>query len=109
MTTTLPDAPITTIEVEGDDARPLQDIPRTRLWARLEQIALAAFIAVPLLAVVASGFVLWGNALSWRDVALSAGFYAISGHGITVGFHRYFTHGSFKATRPLRVALAIAG
>ena len=29
--------------------------------------------------------------------------------GTTVGFHRYFTHGSFKARRPLRVALAVAG
>jgi len=42
-------------------------------------------------------------------VVLSAVFYAISGHGITVGFHRYFTHGSFKTGRPLRIALAIAG
>ena len=94
---TLLDAPVTTIEYEGDEARPLQDIPRTRLWAHLEQVALAAFIAVPLLAVVASGFVLWGDGLSWRDVVLSTVFYAITGHGITVGFHRYFTHGSFKA------------
>ena len=36
-------------------------------------------------------------------------FYAVAGHGITVGFHRYFTHGSFKAKRPLRIALAVAG
>ena len=35
--------------------------------------------------------------------------YVVTGHGITVGFHRYFTHGSFKAKRPLRVALAVAG
>ena len=28
--------------------------------------------------------------------------YAIAGHGITVGFHRYFTHGSFKASRGLQ-------
>jgi stearoyl-CoA desaturase (delta-9 desaturase) len=33
----------------------------------------------------------------------------ISGLGITVGFHRYFTHGSFKAKRWLRIALALAG
>jgi len=93
----------------GDEHRPLQAIPRTRLWARLEQVTLAAFITVPLLAVVASAFVLWGNGLSYRDVVLSTVFYAISGHGITVGFHRYFTHGSFKTGRPLRIALAIAG
>ena len=42
-------------------------------------------------------------------MVLSFVFYAISGHGITVGFHRYFTHGSFKAGRGTRVALAIAG
>ncbi|MBW3639284.1 MAG: acyl-CoA desaturase [Actinobacteria bacterium] len=93
----------------ADEHHPLQEIPRTRLWARLEQVTLAAFITVPLLAVVASGFVLWGNGLSYRDVVLSTIFYAVSGHGITVGFHRYFTHGSFKTGRPLRIALAIAG
>src|SRR5688500_12482354 len=108
MTTSL-DAPVTTIEYDADEARPLQDIPRTRLWAHLEQVALTAFIAVPLLAVVASAFVLWGNGLSWRDVVLSTVFYAVTGHGITVGFHRYFTHGSFKTGTPLRIALAIAG
>src|SRR5689334_21530826 len=32
----------------------------------------------------------------------------ISGLGITVGFHRYFTHGSFKAKRWLRITLAVA-
>src|SRR5690606_18086633 len=51
----------------------------------------------------------WGWGLGWVDVALFAVFYMISGLGVTVGFHRYFTHGSFKAKRPLRIALAIAG
>jgi stearoyl-CoA desaturase (delta-9 desaturase) len=51
----------------------------------------------------------WGWGLSWVDVALFAVFYGISGLGITVSYHRYFTHGSFKAKRWLRVALAIAG
>ena len=35
--------------------------------------------------------------------------YYIGCHGITIGFHRYFTHGSFKAKRPLRIALAVMG
>jgi len=104
-----PDAPVTTIEFEPDEARPMQAVPGTGLKARAEQVALALFIAVPLLAVVAAGFVLWGNGLSWRDVVISTVFYAFTGHGITVGYHRYFTHGSFKAKRPLRVGLAVAG
>jgi stearoyl-CoA desaturase (delta-9 desaturase) len=75
----------------------------------MEQVALGAFIAVPLLAVLAAGFVLWGHGLSWRDVVISTVMYAVTGHGITVGFHRYFTHGSFKAGRGVRTALAVAG
>ncbi len=44
--------------------------------------------------------VLWGHGLSLaRRRDQSSVFYAITGHGITVGFHRYFTHGSFKAGR----------
>jgi stearoyl-CoA desaturase (delta-9 desaturase) len=35
--------------------------------------------------------------------------YAVSGHGVTVGFHRYFTHGSFKARRWVKVTLAVCG
>ena len=61
----------------------------------------ALLAAVPLAAVF--GF------LGWADVVIAAVFYVVSGLGITVGFHRYFTHGSFKANRPLRVTLAIAG
>jgi len=107
--THLLDAPVTTIAYDGDDSRPLQAIPSTGARARAEQVALAAFIAVPLLAVAGAGFVVWGNGLSWTDIALSTVFYAVALHGITVGYHRYFTHGSFKAKRPLRIALAVAG
>jgi stearoyl-CoA desaturase (Delta-9 desaturase) len=109
MTTTVPEAPVTTVEVVEDDARPLQAVPKTLLRARAEQVALGAFIVVPLLCVFAGAFVAWGGWLSWRDVAISTVMYAVTGHGITVGFHRYFTHGSFKAGRRLRVALAVAG
>ena len=108
MTETL-DAPVTTIVYDGDDSRPLQQVPTTELKARWEQVALAIFIVVPLLGVLAAGFVLWGTGLSWLDITLAVVFYVITLHGITVGFHRYFTHGSFKAKRALRVALAIAG
>ena len=76
---------------------------------RTEQVLLTLFVAVPLLAVAAAVPWAWGWGLSWTDVILSVGFYAVAALGITVGFHRHFTHGSFKAARPLRIALAIAG
>src|SRR4051812_49474472 len=75
-----------------------------------EQVALTLFIVVPFLAVLAAApmALRWG-ALSPVDVAIALVMYVLTGLGITVGFHRYFTHGSFKARRGLRVALAIAG
>jgi stearoyl-CoA desaturase (delta-9 desaturase) len=88
---------------------PVALVPGSLARARVEQVALAAFIAVPLLAVAAAVPVMWGWGLGWRDVVIAVVMYAVSGHGITVGFHRYFTHGSFKARRWVRVALAVAG
>ncbi|HKA68173.1 MAG TPA: acyl-CoA desaturase [Actinomycetes bacterium] len=74
-----------------------------------EQIALFLFIAVPFVALLAAVPIAWGWGLGWRDLVIAAVMYVIAGHGIGVGFHRYFTHGSFKARRPLRIALAVAG
>jgi stearoyl-CoA desaturase (delta-9 desaturase) len=74
-----------------------------------EQTLVVAFMVLPLLALAAAVPLAWGWGLSWLDVGLAAAFYVVSGLGVTVGFHRYFTHGSFKANRPLRIALAVAG
>jgi stearoyl-CoA desaturase (Delta-9 desaturase) len=72
-------------------------------------IALGAFVIIPFLAVLAAVPVAWGGWLGWSDVIIGLVFYVVAGLGITVGFHRYFTHGSFKAKRWLRITLAVAG
>jgi stearoyl-CoA desaturase (Delta-9 desaturase) len=77
--------------------------------SRAERIALGVFIVLPFLAIVAAVPIAWGGWLGWRDVVIAVVMYAITGHGITVGFHRFFTHKSFKPNRALKVALAIAG
>jgi stearoyl-CoA desaturase (delta-9 desaturase) len=76
---------------------------------RGEQIALYLFVILPFIAIAAAIPLAWGWGISWTDVILSVVFYLITGTGITVGFHRYFTHGAFKANRPLKIYLAIAG
>jgi stearoyl-CoA desaturase (delta-9 desaturase) len=73
------------------------------------QFTIYFFAALPLVALAAAVPVAWGWGLGWTDLAIAAGFYLVSGLGVTVGFHRYFTHGSFKANPALRGALAIAG
>src|SRR3954447_13796234 len=72
-------------------------------------IALWAFVIIPFVALIAAVPVAWGGFLSWTDIAIAGVFYVTAGVGITVGFHRYLTHGSFKAKRWLRIALAVAG
>jgi stearoyl-CoA desaturase (delta-9 desaturase) len=74
-----------------------------------EQLALYVFVLVPFLALAVAVPAVWGWGLSWTDVVLFTAFYLVTGLGITVGYHRYFTHGSFKANKGLRIALAVAG
>jgi stearoyl-CoA desaturase (delta-9 desaturase) len=52
---------------------------------------------------------LWGHLLSLRDVILGVVFYVVSGFGISVGYHRFFAHGSFRAPRWMKIGLAGAG
>jgi len=73
------------------------------------KITIALFIIIPALAVIAAIPVIWGGWLSWTDIILLLVFWAITGGGITVGFHRYFTHGSFKTNRFMKYVLGIAG
>ena len=71
-------------------------------------ITLLAVVIPPLgiLAVIAT---LWGVAVRPIDLALFALFYLIPGLGITVGFHRYFTHRSFETSRVVKTLLAVLG
>ncbi|WP_103383441.1 acyl-CoA desaturase [Pseudonocardia dioxanivorans] len=74
-----------------------------------EHALVITFVVLPLLAVAAAVPLAWGWGLSVADIAIALAFYVVSGLGITVGFHRHFTHGSFRANRGLRIALAVAG
>ena len=75
-----------------------------------QRVLVGVFVAVPLLALIAAIPLAWGRGfLGWHDVVIALVFYYLTGLGITVGFHRYFTHGSFKAKTGLRVALAVFG
>ncbi|MGC7097712.1 acyl-CoA desaturase [Amycolatopsis lurida] len=74
-----------------------------------ENFLVKLFAVVPLLALAAAVPIAWGWGLGWTDIGLALGFYFLTGLGVTIGFHRYFTHGSFRANRGLRIALAVAG
>jgi stearoyl-CoA desaturase (delta-9 desaturase) len=109
MTAPTTTAPARPSRPTANAPKPLQFVPGSMTKARVEQVALGLFIAIPALAVAAAVPVAWGWGLGWRDIVIAIVMFYFTGHGITVGFHRYFTHGSFKAKRPLRIVLAVAG
>ena len=74
-----------------------------------ERVANVLVISLPLAAVVLAGWLAWGGSLHWQDLLVLGITYLFTGMGITVGFHRLFTHRSFETTRALRVAFAVLG
>jgi stearoyl-CoA desaturase (delta-9 desaturase) len=63
----------------------------------------------PLAGVVFAVAWLWGNGISSLDLGLMIGFYVFAIAGVTVGYHRLFTHRSFEVPKAIRGILAVAG
>jgi stearoyl-CoA desaturase (delta-9 desaturase) len=74
-----------------------------------ERVVRTLVFGLPLAALVCGGWLAWGGTLHWQDLVVLAITYALTGLGITVGFHRLFTHRSFKTTRGVRAVLAVLG
>ncbi|WDZ86587.1 acyl-CoA desaturase [Micromonospora cathayae] len=72
-------------------------------------VMLWVFLVLPVAALIAAVPLAWGRGLSGLDASMAVVGYVIAMAGATVGFHRHLTHGSFKARRGLRIALAVAG
>jgi len=73
------------------------------------RIATLVVILVPLLAVVAAPFLVWGWGFGWTDMGLLIGMYVLTALGITVGFHRLFVHRSFESPTWLKFIIAAFG
>ena len=74
-----------------------------------ERIVRVGVIGLPLAALGVAAWLSWGGVLRWHDLVVLAIVYALTGAGITVGFHRLFTHRSFKTSRPVRALFAVLG
>jgi stearoyl-CoA desaturase (delta-9 desaturase) len=73
------------------------------------QIMNLVAILLPFAGLIVAVVVLWGRGFDWLQLGLLVGMYFVTGLGITVGFHRLFTHRAFETSRPVRFALAVAG
>jgi len=86
----------------ADDVQPVAN-------EKLDRFLTGTITAIPFAALIVVGWQLWNEALHWGDLVVFAICYVLTGLGVTVGFHRHFTHRAFKAKPWLRGTLAIMG
>ena len=66
-------------------------------------------VLIPTLGFICAIALLFERGLTLRDVGILVTMYSLTVMGIGVGFHRHFSHNSFKANRVIRASLAILG
>jgi stearoyl-CoA desaturase (Delta-9 desaturase) len=76
---------------------------------RLEKYANLGAVLLPFIAFVVAIVLLWNSYVGWSDLAIFAVMYVATGLGVTVGYHRLFTHRAFDAVAPVRYSLAVLG
>ena len=94
------------VERETDGAGSSETTSGARWW---DQLITAIVVVLPLAVLGLSIWLFWHHGIGWFDLGLGAALYVITGLGISLGFHRLFTHRSFRARRALRIALGVAG
>src|SRR5581483_6698762 len=76
---------------------------------RAHKIANLVGVALPLIGIVTAIALLWNEAIGPTELSLLIGFYVITCLGVTLGYHRLFTHRAFEASRPFRAVIAVLG
>ena len=66
-------------------------------------------VIVPFFVLIAAIIQFWNHGINWMGVGLILAMYLITGFGITIGFHRLFTHRAFETPRWVRLTLAVIG
>jgi stearoyl-CoA desaturase (Delta-9 desaturase) len=101
--------PSTTLEFHADADHAQDPVYKTEPVSLTARIATLTIVILPIAGLIAAIILLWGVGFSWVHLGLLLGMYLVTTVGITVGFHRLFTHKSFETVWPIRMALAIAG
>ncbi len=96
-------------------SRPSQRTPSPALEHEDGQLPLAhkltilGGVIVPFAGTITAIVLLWNRFVFAHDLAMLAVGYVLAALGITVGFHRYFTHRSFETKPFVRYTLAVLG
>ncbi|MCL2769010.1 MAG: acyl-CoA desaturase [Solirubrobacterales bacterium] len=76
---------------------------------RRDRLITGVVTLVPFAGLGLASWQMWDGLLRLSDVAVFTILYLLSGLGVTVGFHRLFTHRSFKTTHAVRAIFAVLG
>jgi len=76
---------------------------------RLQRNVTLAAVIIPFLAFIAAIVLLWNSLVSWTDIAILVVMYVPTALGITVGYHRLFTHRAFQTKNWVRYLFAVLG
>jgi stearoyl-CoA desaturase (delta-9 desaturase) len=76
---------------------------------RLERYANLVAVIVPFAAFLGAIALLWNTYVGWSDIAILVAMYLATAIGVTVGYHRLYTHRAFDAVAPVRYTLAVLG
>jgi stearoyl-CoA desaturase (delta-9 desaturase) len=79
------------------------------LVSRAHKLANLIGVGVPPAALVAAIVLLWHRAVGPLELAVMAVLYVLTALGVTLGYHRMFTHRALESSRALRAILAILG
>ena len=85
------------------------DDPHARQGNRLSQLTNLALVLIPFAGLITAVVLLWGVALSWSILVIAGAMYLLTVTGVTIGYHRLFTHRSFKTSRTMTAILAALG
>jgi stearoyl-CoA desaturase (Delta-9 desaturase) len=88
---------------------PAAGLPRAEVQPVDHELRDRIVTVVPVLALSVAAWRAWEGLLRPGDLVVFAILYVLTGLGVTVGFHRLFTHRSFKARPAIRAILAVLG
>jgi stearoyl-CoA desaturase (delta-9 desaturase) len=77
--------------------------------SRLQRNITLAAVILPFLGFTAAIVLLWNDLVSATDLAIFAAMYLPTALGITIGYHRLFTHRAFEAKPWVRYTFAVLG
>jgi stearoyl-CoA desaturase (delta-9 desaturase) len=75
----------------------------------IDRLANLAVTTIPVVLIGVAVWRSWGGLLVWQDLLIFFATLIPFGFGVTVGFHRLFTHRAFKTSAPMRLLWAVLG